>query len=70
MCYVFVLQLRVPQVPWDLILMVESVVLSTDPSPGNQWGAAISVTGGWAVQNIDFQALRTPCSCKESVLCA
>ena len=59
-CQVFVSRLRVLQVPWDLLLLVESVVLPTEPPPGAQWGAAISVTGGWAVQNLDFQALRTP----------
>ena len=68
-CHVFVSRLRVPRVPWDLLILVESVVLPTEPPPGAQWGAAISVTGGWAVKNLDFQALRMPCSCEERVLC-
>ena len=53
-CYIFVSQLRVPRVPWDLLLLVESVVLPTEPPPGAQWGATILVTGGWAVQNLDL----------------
>ena len=69
-CHIFVSQLQVPQVTWDLLLLVERLVLPTDPPTGSQWGAVISVTGSWEVQNIDFQALRTPCSCEESVLCA
>ena len=58
-----------PRVPWDILILVDSVVLPTDPPPGAQWGAAILVTGGWAVQNLDFQALKTPYSCEESILC-
>ena len=45
-CHVFVSRLRVPQVPWDLLLLVERVLLPTEPPPGAQWGAAILVTGG------------------------
>ena len=40
-CHILVLQLQVPRVHWDLLLLVESVVLPTDPPPGGQWGAAI-----------------------------
>ena len=69
-CHVFVLWLRVPRVPWYLRLLVESVVLPTETSPGAQWGDAILLTRIWVVQNVDFQALRTPCLCEESVLCA
>ena len=69
-CHVFVLRLRVPRVPWDIRLLEESVVLPTEPPPGAQWGDAILLTGSWVVQNMDFQALRTPCLCEESVLCA
>ena len=60
--HVFLSRICVPRVPWDRQLLVESVVFSTDPPPGAQGGAAILVTGGWAAQNLDFQALRTPCS--------
>ena len=67
--HVFVSRIRVPRVPWDLLILVESVVLPTEPPPGAQWGAAILVTRGWEVQNLDFQALRTPCLCEESVWC-
>ena len=45
-CHVFVSRIRVPQVPWDILLLVESVVLPIDPPPGAQYSAAISVTGG------------------------
>ena len=69
-CNVFMFWISVPQVPWDLWLLVESVVLPTEPPPGAQWGAAILVTGSWAAHNLDFQALRTPCPCEERVLCA
>ena len=62
-CHVFVSRLRVPRVSWGILLLVESVVLPTDPPPGAQWGAAILVTGSWAVQNLDLRALRTPCLC-------
>ena len=48
------------RLPWDLQLLVESVVFPTEPPPGAQGGAAILVTGGWAAQNLDFQAFRTP----------
>ena len=68
-CHIFVSRLRVPQVPWDCRFLVESVVFLTDPPTGAQGGAAILVTGCWAAQNLDFQALRMPCSCEESVLC-
>ena len=68
-CHIFVSRLRVTRVPWDFLLLVERVVLTTDPPHGAQLGAAILVTGGWAAQNLDFHALRTPCSCEESVLC-
>ena len=59
-CHVLVSRICVPQVPWDLRLLVESVVFPTEPPPGAQGGSAISVTGGWAAQNQDSQALRTP----------
>ena len=68
-CHVFVSRLRVPRVPWDFRLLVESVVFPTEHPPVAQGGAAILVTGGWAAHNLDFQALRTPCLCKESGLC-
>ena len=69
-CHVFVYQLQVTRVTWDLRILVESLVLPTDPTPGAHWDAAILVTGGWEAQNLDLQALRTPRSCEESVLCA
>ena len=69
-CHVLVSRLHVTWVPWDLRLLVESVVFPTEPPPGAQGGAAILVTWGWAALNLDFQALRTPCLCEESVLCA
>ena len=59
-CHVLVSRLHVTWVPWDLWLLVESVVFPTEPPPGSQGGAAILVTGGWAAQNLDFQAFRTP----------
>ena len=54
-CHVFVSRPGVPRVPWDLLLLVESLLLPNDPPPSAQWGAAILVTRGWAVKNIDFQ---------------
>ena len=45
-CHVFVSLLRFLRVPWDLMLLVERVVLPTDPTPSAQWGTAILVTGG------------------------
>ena len=44
--HVFVSRLQVMRVPWDILLLVESVVLPIDPPPVNQRCAAISVTGG------------------------
>ena len=44
--HIFVLHPLVPQVPGDILLLVESVVLPIDPPPGAQYSAAISVTGG------------------------
>ena len=35
-CHVFVSRLQVPRVTWDLLLLVESVVLPTDTPPGTQ----------------------------------
>ena len=69
-CHAFVLQLLVPQEPCDLRLLVKIVVFPTEFPPVAQGMAAILVTGGDAVQNRDFQALKTPCSCWDSVLCA
>ena len=68
-CHAFVSRLLVPQEPCDHWLLVESVVLPTEFPPGAQGGAAIAVTRGGAAQNRDFQALRTPFSCCDSVLC-
>ena len=48
-CHIFLSRLQVPWLPWDLLLLVESVVLPTDPPPGDQWVSVILVTGGWAV---------------------
>ena len=45
-CHALVSRLQVPRVPWDLLLLVENVVLLTDPPPGAQWSATILVTGG------------------------
>ena len=59
-CYIFVLWLCVPRVPWDFWLKVESMVFTTEHSPGAQGGTAISVTGDWVAHNLDFQAFRTP----------
>ena len=67
-CHVFVPRLCVPRVPWDSRLLVENVVFPTEPPPGAQGGAAISVTGGWAAQTLDSQAIRTPFLCEESVV--
>ena len=69
-CHNFVSRLFVLWEPWDLQLLVESVVFPTKSPPGDQWGAAILVTGGGAAQNRDFQALKMPCLYEESVLCA
>ena len=66
---VLVLQLLVLQSPWGLRLIVDSVMLPTDPPPGTHGGANISETGGRAARNLYFQTLRTPCLCEESVLC-
>ena len=68
-CHIFVLQLRVPRAPWDRRLLGESVAFTTETPPSTHRGDAISVTGGCAVQNLYFQALKMPCSCDESVLC-
>ena len=68
--HVLVCMFLVPRVPWDLQLFVESVVFPTDPHPGAHSGADILENGGWAEQNLDFQALKTPCSWEESFLCA
>ena len=46
-CHGFLSRLRVLRVPWDILILVESVVLPTDPLPGSQWDAAILVTCGW-----------------------
>ena len=51
-------------VPWEplvLQLLVNTLFALTDPPPGVQDGADISVTGGGAEQNCDSQVLRTPC---------
>ena len=69
-CHVLVFRLHVPWVPWDIWLLVESVVFPTEPPPGAQGGAANLLTGGWAAQNLDLQALRIPYLCEKSVLCA
>ena len=69
MCHLLVSQLCVTRLPWDCRLLLESVVFPTEPPPGSQWGAAISVTGGWAAHNLDFQALRTPRVCEERGMC-
>ena len=66
-CHVFVSRLHVPQVPWERRLLVERLLFPTNPPPGAQGGATILVSGGWATQNLDLQALRTPCSCEERV---
>ena len=68
-CHAFVLLIIVPWESCDLRLLVESVVFPTEFPPGAQGGAAIAVTRGGAAQNRDFQALRTPFSCCDSVLC-
>ena len=33
-CHIFVLHPLVPQVPGDILLLVENVVLTNDPPPG------------------------------------
>ena len=68
-CHVFVLRICVLQVPWDLWLLVEIMMLPSEPPPSAQRDAEISVNGGWAAHIMDFQALRTPYSCEDSVLC-
>ena len=68
--HAFVSRLLVYQEPCDRRLLVESVVFPTEPPPGTQGWAEILLTGGGAAQNRDSQALRTPCSCWDSVLCA
>ena len=45
-CHVFVSRLLVPRVPWDLLLLVDSMVLPNGPTAGAQRGAEILVTGG------------------------
>ena len=69
-CQVFVSWLLVPREPCERRLLVDSVVFPTDPLPGVQGGAAISVTECGFVQNRDFQALRMTRLCGESGLCA
>ena len=69
-CHDLVLQLLVPREPWYCRILVERVVFSTEFSPGAQGESVILVTGGGAAQHWYFQALKTPCSCRESVLCA
>ena len=68
-CHVFVLRLCVPREPWDRRLLVDSMVFPAEPPPGAQGGDAISVTGGCAAQNREFQALKMSCLCGERVLC-
>ena len=53
-CHIFVSRLCVPRKTWERRLLVDSVVFPTDPPPGAQGGDVILVTGGWAVQNLDF----------------
>ena len=55
--------------PHVLRLLVDIFMLTTDTPPGAHSGANTLVTGGGAVQNCDFQALRTTCSWEDSVLC-
>ena len=69
-CQVFVSRLLVPREPFERRLLVDIVVFPTDPPPGVQGVAAISVTGCGSMQNWDVQALRMPRSCGESGLCA
>ena len=69
-CHGFVSLLLVPRELCDLRLRVEMVVFPTDPQPGVQGGVDISPTGCVSAQKRDFHALRVPCSCEESVLCA
>ena len=35
-CHVFVSRLQVPRVPWDLLILVHSVVFPNGPLPGSQ----------------------------------
>ena len=63
-------RLSVPWEPCDCWLLVDSVVFHADFPPDAQMGSEILVTGGGVAQNRDFQALKTPYSCGESVLCA
>ena len=67
-CHPCVSRIIVLREPCDRRLLVESVVFPTESPPGAQGGAEILVTGGGAAQNRDFQALKTSCSCWDSVL--
>ena len=69
-CHGFESPLLVPREPCDRRLLVDMVVVPTDPPPGVQGGADISATGCVSAQKRYFDALRMPCSCGESVLCA
>ena len=69
-CHGFESLLLVSQEPCDRRLLVERVVLPTDPPPGVQGGADISATGCVSEQKRDFHVLRMSRSCGESVLCA
>ena len=50
----FVSWLLVPREPCERWLLEASVVFPTEPPPGVQGEAAISVTGWGSVQNFDF----------------
>ena len=67
--HVFVSRLCVPRVPWERRILVESVVFPTKSPPVTHGGAEISATGGWTAHNLDFQALSSPCSYEEIILC-
>ena len=69
-CHGFESLLLVLREPCDRRLLVDRVVLPTNPSPGSQGEADISATGCVYVQKRDFHALRMTRSCGESVLCA
>ena len=58
--HVFESRFHVPRVPWERRILVERAVFPTASPPSAYEGTKILETGGWASQNLDFQALRTP----------
>ena len=58
--HVFVSWFRVPRVPWDRRLLVESMVFTAYPPLGAHRGAEILEPGVLAEHNLYLQSLRMP----------